>query len=889
MLGPGVKDLDGDKVVALQVPGLPDLALPSSAQQLDKLITSDLVAAAGSILSRLELCDGCRSPHNSQRLDRVHRGTDTMINPTTIAPIRRWLPALLMLVLVPTARAVDGPTVPNLDHDVQPLLKSRCIKCHGPNKPKAKLNLSGPRSLARGGESGPIVEPGSPEESALWDRVAANEMPPKPEEPLSGAEKALIRRWIEQGAKGLPRSEDLQGSPPGADHWAFGRMVIPVLPVPRDSSRVRTPVDRFIQVTLEERGLALGAEADRATLIRRLSFDLTGLPPTPEEITAFLADGRPDAHERLIERLLTSPRHGERWGKYWLDAAGYSESNGYFSADSDRPLAYRYRDYVIRAFNADKPLDQIVREQLAGDELSGYKPGIEVNPTIIDQLIATHFLRNGQDGTGESDGNPDEVRADKVAVLDSAVQIIGSSLLGFTLQCAKCHDHKFEPVTQKEYYQLHAILAPAYRIEKWLNPDHRFVDAAPRPIEVRWQAHERIIDTVVTRLTKQFGPWPNDPPPEKAAKKKSLDKLTESANAMRLPYPGRIAWVADLGPEAVSAPLFIRGNPSTPGPLLGPGVPEFLTDLDNPYEVRRPNPEGRSTGRRLALARWLTRPGSRPAALLARVLANRIWQHHFGTGLAATSDNLGYTGSPPSHPALLEYLAGELVRSGWSSRALHRLILNSAVWRQSSAPRPEAQAIDPDNRLLARFPLRRLDAEAIRDAMLMASGELDESEGGPAVPTRRTDVGEVVPVEPACAGLRRSVYLQQRRTQVTSLLEVFDAPSIVTTCTRRLPATVPLQSLSLLNSGFVVDRAAALAARLERECPREDDPDARLERGFLLIIGRPPASLERDAACRFLQTQPARYPGMATRDARRRAWADCCQMVLASNSFLYVE
>ena len=655
-------------------------------------------------------------------------------------------------------------------------------------------------------------------------------MPPKSEEPLSGAEKALIRGWIEQGAKGLPRREDLQSSSPGADHWAFGPLVIEDPPVPRDSSRMRTAIDRFIQVALEERGLALGAEADRATLIRRLSFDLTGLPPTPEEIAAFLADQRPDSHERLVERLLSSPRHGERWGKYWLDAAGFAESNGYFSADSERPLAYRYRDYVIRAFNADKPLDQIVREQLAGDELSGYKPGVEVTSTIIDQLSATHFLRNGQDGTGESDGNPDEVRADKIAVLDGTIQIIGSSLLGLTLQCARCHDHKFEPVTQKEYYQLHAILAPAFRFDKWIKPNDRIIEAAPRSIVERWQAHERLIDAEIASLTKQLGPGPKDSPAEKAAKQKSLGKMIKAANARRQPHPGRIAWVADLGPEPVTAPLLIRGNPSTPGPLLGPGVPGFLTDADNPYEVRPPAPGARSTGQRLALARWLTRPGSRPAALLARVLANRIWQHHFGTGLAATSDNLGYTGSPPLHPALLEYLAAELVRSGWSARALHRQILNSAVWRQSSEPRPQAQAIDPDNRLLAHFPLRRLDAEAVRDAMLMASGELDELGGGPSAPTQRTDAGEVVPVEAAGSGLRRSVYLQQRRTQVTSLLEVFDAPSMVTTCTRRPQATIPLQSLSLLNSEFVVARAAALAIRLERECPREGDCDQRLVR-----------------------------------------------------------
>ncbi len=361
-----------------------------------------------------------------------------MLNgPRTTLPIGRWLQALLLLAVAAVARAGEPPAAPTFDRDIQPVLKARCIKCHGPIRPKGKLNLSGPRALARGGESGPAVEPGSPEDSGLWDRVSADEMPPKPEEPLSGDEKALIRRWIAHGAGGLPRAGDFPSTAPGADHWAFAPLGDPRPPAPRDGSPVRTAVDRFIQAALEERGLAVGPEADRTTLIRRLSFDLTGLPPTPEEIAAYRDDRRPDAHERQVERLLASPHHGERWGKYWLDAAGYTESNGYFSADSDRPLAYRYRDYVIRALNADKPLDQLVREQLAGDELSGYKPGAEVTPAIIDQLVATHFLRNGQDGTGESDGNPDEVRADRYAVLEGTIEILGSSLFGLTFQCAR--------------------------------------------------------------------------------------------------------------------------------------------------------------------------------------------------------------------------------------------------------------------------------------------------------------------------------------------------------------------------------------------------------------------------------------------------------------------
>lgn len=808
--------------------------------------------------------------------------------------VTAWLLLMAALAFVPArARAEGVPARPGFDEDVQPLLKAHCTKCHGPVKPKGKLNLSNARSVTRGGETGEVVTPGSLEESTLWEQVSGDEMPPKPEDPLTADEKLVLRRWIEQGAAGLPRATDPKSEAPGADHWAFAPLGRPALPEARDPSPIRTAVDRFIVHALEARDLALSPEADRATLIRRLSFDLIGLPPSPEEIAAFAADRRPDAYERLVERLLASPRYGERWGKFWLDAMGYVESNGYFSADSDRPLAYRYRDYAIRAFNADRPLDQVVREQLAGDELSGYKAGVEVTPALIDQLVATHFLRNGQDGTGESDGNPDEVRNDKLSVLDGAVQIIGSSLLGLTFQCAKCHDHKFEPVTQKEYYQLQSILYPAFNVEKWVKPNDRVVAAAPRALVAPWEANEKKVDAEVARLKNEMAPKANDPPKEKEAKQKALDKALEKANEKRFPHPGRIAWVTDLGPEAAGAQFLNRGNPATPGAVVGPGVPAFLTDPDNPYEPKPPGPDARTTGRRLALARWLTKPGSRPAALLARVLANRVWQHHFGTGLASTSDNLGYTGAPPTHPALLDYLADALVRSGWRTKALHRLILNSAAWRQSSAPRPEVKSIDAENRLLARSPLRRLDAEAIRDAMLAASGELDGRAGGPSVATRRTDDGEVVPEDPSGAGLRRAVYLQQRRTQIASLLEVFDAPSIVTTCTRRLPATIPLQSLSMLNSEFVVARARKLAERVERECggcgEKTVCADARIDRVFLLTVGRVPDDPEREVARRFLETQPARYAGVETAEAKRRAWTDFCQMILASNHFLYVE
>jgi Protein of unknown function (DUF1553)/Protein of unknown function (DUF1549)/Planctomycete cytochrome C len=794
----------------------------------------------------------------------------------------------LVAVLSPCVRSSGDESRPMLERDVLPLLKVRCLKCHSPLKSKGKLNLSSPRSLARGGTSGPVIVPGNPDDSTLWDMVSNDEMPPKPEDPLSADEKGLLRRWIEQGARNLPSAEEIQNTSPTTDHWAFAPAGRPRVPSSTHYHRVRSSVDRFIQKALEDQGLVLGPDADRATLIRRVSFNLLGLPPGPEEVAAFVADPDPDAYEKLVDRLLASPCYGERWGKYWLDAAGYSDSNGYFSADTDRPLAFRYRDYVIRAFNADRPLDQIVREQLAGDELAGHCPKIDATPATIELLVATHFLRNGQDGTGESDGNPDEVRADKYAVLEGAIQIIGSSLLGLTLQCAKCHDHKFEPVTQQEYYQLQAILYPAFNIEHWVNPNDRIVIAGPRDEMQRWEIHDKVITAQIDALKRNFSSV-------RGAKQKEgpLKRVIEAVDAQRWPNPGRIAWVGDVSNNPSEVPLLIRGNLATPGPKVGPAVPAFLTDPDNQYKPKPPFAGSSSTGRRLALAHWLTKPGSRPAALLARVLANRIWQHHFSTGLVATSDNLGYTGSPPTHPELLEFLADSLVRSGWSAKALHRLIVGSSVYRQSSAPRPEATRIDPDNRLLARYPMHRLDAEAMRDAMLAITSELEYHQGGPYVSTNLADSGEIVIDESAAGATRRSVYLQQRRTQIISLLEVFDAPSIVSTCTRRLPSTIPLQSLSLMNSGFVVTRAQKLASRLEQKYRDSDrgqaDGNAHISQAFRVIIGRAPDSEEHTAAKRFLETQPFRYHAMTEFERCHHALADFCQMLLASNAFLYVE
>jgi hypothetical protein len=810
---------------------------------------------------------------------------------TRVGPVSSRLCWVLLTASVtchPSVFASQADPRPSLESDILPLFKVHCVKCHGPIKPKGKLNLSNARSVARGGSSGPVIVAGSPEQSTLWDLVSTDGMPPEPEVPLSEADKSILRRWIEQGAGRLPTGAEVKGSAAATDHWAFAPLARSSPPPTHDVGRNRTPVDRFIQKTLEARGLALGPDATPATLIRRATLDLTGLPPTPQEVDAFVADANPGAYEVLIDRLLASPRYGERWGKYWLDAMGYADSNGYFSADSNRPLAYRYRDYVIRAFNAGRPLDQIVREQLAGDELAGRREAPAATTAVIDSLIATHFLRNGQDGTGESDGNPDEVRADKYAVLEGAIQIIGSSLLGLTLQCAKCHDHKFEPVTQAEYYQLQAILYPAFNVEQWVKPNERLVIAGPRDEQLQWEIHEKVIDAQINALLGTYASGP-----DATKKKEALEPVIKTANARRWPNPGRIAWVGDVSATPAEIPVLVRGDLAAPGRTVGPGVFAFLTDPDNGYQPAPPYTGATSTGRRLALARWLTKPCSRPSALLARVLANRFWQYHFGTGLAATSDNLGYSGSPPTHPELLDFLAFELEHSNWSSKTLHRLIVESSVYRQSSQPSPEALRIDPANRLLARYPMRRLDAEAIRDAMLSVCGKLDLRRGGPYVPTTHTTSGEVSVAGSTDGARRRSIYLQQCRTQVTSLLDAFDAPSVVTNCTCRPLTTIPLQSLTLLNSDFVTACARALGERLRRDCRHHEESRAECEscmmRAFLLAFGRKPDESEHTAALRFLSTQPACYSGQDPSEIRRRVWADFCQMLLASNAFLYIE
>jgi hypothetical protein len=589
---------------------------------------------------------------------------------------------------------------------------------------------------------------------------------------------------------------------------------------------------------------------------------------------------------------------------------------------------------VIAAFNSDMPYDAFVREQLAGDELAGYSPTGDVTKAMVGPLTATHFLRNAPDGTGESDGNPDEVRTDRFSVLEGNVQNVVNCLLGLTVQCARCHDHKFEPLTQREYYSLQAILFPVYDPDRWAKPNDRVVTVGTRAEVAVLKRRTELVDRQMKALKDGLAAFA-DPLREQllgerladvpdrdaviAAAKASKDKRTPEQQALvkkhakavevkddelakRFPEYATlrervtktvserekdrpkpldaISAFVETDPKPGVHHVLRRGQHNQPGDEVPPGVPAALVTPANGYRIE-PRP-GVSSGRRTAFAKWVT---STENPLFARVMVNRVWQHHFGTGLVATPDNLGASGAKPSHPELLDFLAAEFVKSGWSVKALHRLILTSAVYRQSSSPRDELDAFDPDNRLLARFPVRRLDAEAVRDAMLHVAGELDPRAGGPYVPTHRTAEGVVEVPESADGARRRSVYLQQRRTQVVTFLQLFDAPSIVTTCGKRSPSTVPLQSLALLNSEFARARAKGFAARLAREAG--DDGGKRLTLAYRLACGRPPVEAERAACEAFLAEQSAIFS--KEKDADARAWADLGQMILASNAFLYVE
>ncbi len=719
---------------------------------------------------------------------------DMAVRSTLILLLIGWL------ALPSAVCAEDG-----FENSVAPILQRHCAGCHGEETTEGELRLD---VLGR--------DFSNRLQAARWrdvaDRIRSGEMPPEDQPPLSAAESQRVVDWI---------SGQLAEVEPATRHWAFQPLRPDGPPeVSDDGGWVRNEVDRFVLAKLQAAGLKPSEEADRVTLLRRVTFDLIGLPPTPDEIAEFVADDSPNAWEQVIDRLLASPQYGERWGRHWLDLAQYADSSG-FHNDLDRPHAWKYRDYVIRSFNDDKPYGRFVAEQLAGDE---------IEDADEESLIATGFCRNGPSNDDNMGKTPEALAQYRADQLDNVVSTTGTVFLGLTIGCARCHNHKTEPLTSGDYYSLLAIF----------------------------------------NGTQKYGLVPGTQD-ERGAKIKADPAIQIQGLVER---------------TAIVPPTFIlrRGMASSPGEQVEPGVPATL--VSQPLQFPQPDPQATSSLRRRTLAEWIA---STDNPLTWRVLANRVWQHHFGTGIVDTPSNLGVSGSAPTHPELLDWLARRLAAGDGRRKPLHKLLLMSATYRQSSRHRDDAAQVDPSNQLLWRMNLRRLEAEVLRDSILAASGKLNLEAGGPGIKPRvraelltasQRNKWPVVKEENE-SHWRRSVYIYSKRQLLMPMMELFDAPTTTDSCSVRLVSVVPTQALLLMNDEFVEDQAGYLAARAIAEVGRDDLP-AVVERLFLRTVSRLPQADRMRESLDFVESREQR-------GGRLAALADLAHVLLNSSEFLYVE
>jgi mono/diheme cytochrome c family protein len=774
----------------------------------------------------------------------------------------KWALALLAAGLVAAFAETRGDD--EFEKHVRPLLADRCVKCHGPAKQSGGLRLDSRAALLKGGESGPAAVSGKPDQSLMLAAVGyqgETKMPPKGR--LKDAEIAQLRDWVGRGLPWRDSSSTASGTAakPGPSEdprkwWAFQPLRAPEPPDVRDVSWPASDIDRFILAELEARALLLARPADRRTLLRRASFDLTGLPPSAEELEAFLRDDSPSAFTKVVDRLLEAPAYGQLWARHWLDVvryADYHDGNPKARNPVCEPLeAWRYRDWVVRSFNRDLPFDQFIRHQIAGDLL----PAPDGKEPYVDGLVATTFLVNGAWDRGDAD--KEKMVSDMV---DDQVDTVGKAFLGLTLGCARCHDHKFDPVTQADYYALAGIFYSTRML----------TELGIKGGEITLQRRVLVPQSVVDRRNRQVtqiaglnailadldkkSPRPQTEDPTRQLLIETRDRV----QAELLPEPPLALAVSEGGvpgglfPGIQDVPIHIRGSYTRLGPVVPRGVPKFLSGA-------RPPKIARGSGRR-ELADWIA---TRDNPLTARVIVNRVWQWHFGTGLVRTPNNFGRLSEPPAHPALLDWLAARFIEDGWSLKSLHRRIMLSATYRQASEAPREQVAHDPENRWLGRFTPHRLDAEAIRDAMLFASGRLDLAEGGPATDDLNTT--------------RRSLYVQTARWDRSSFATLFDAANPDAAVERRDVSTVAPQALFLMNNAFTLAQAEHLARRAAREEPT--NPGARIERLFRLAFSRPARSEEHRIAARLLGPVPV---------TSLDPWRDLAHVLLCSNEFVYVD
>ena len=817
---------------------------------------------------------------------------------------------ILITLLIVGAAALRA----DIGEDAREVLAKNCQVCHGESLQQSGLNLSTRESILRGGTKGPAITPGNVEASLLWKMVSGDSPAMPPGGKLQSAELEILRTWITEGA---PLSEAAAGAapPPANDlakleerpitpeeksRWAFQAPTKAAVP-----AGASNPIDAFLNKALAGKGLVAGPQADRRALIRRAYLDLTGLPPTPAEVRAFVDDKDPRAWEKLIDKLLASPHYGERWGRHWLDLAHYADSGGY-ERDFDWPTMWRYRDYVIQAFNKDKPYDVFVREQLAGDE---------VDPENPEAHIATGFLRMVLDNNIKDE----RTRMDE---LDDNVATTSLTFLGMTVGCARCHNHKFDPIPQKDYYQMQAVFFPSKGVDYPLVSAEEVADyeAAQKAINAQQEPlkeelrnveapyRKRIFEERLDELPSYYRVAWETPEAERTegqklnaiqvdalirqiqrpdviarlsdaerARHAELTKQIEELDELRPEkYPSARA-IAEEGPVPKPSHFLHRGNPGSKGSVMDAGV--LTVAAWEPVKFSPAPAEAPSSHRRKQFAEWIA---SRDNPLTARVMVNRIWQHHFGEGIVRSTSNFGITGEPPDHPELLDWLAVEFMDRGWSIKRMHRLMMTSDAYQRSSDDIEANLAVDADNRQFWRMPRQRLEAEVIRDQILAVAGTLDRTIGGPAVrpfidpslwqsSTDRVWGGNEIG---DADSLRRSVYVFSKRSIRYPMFEAFDQPDMATSCARRNTSTVAPQALLMMNNAELFSQAKAFAKRLEREAG--SNAADQVELAFELALSRPPADSEKTRSVEFVQ-------GSET------GLIDLCQTLFNLNEFVYLQ
>jgi len=834
------------------------------------------------------------------------------LSPHSCKTVRLGLFPLLTVLVCGLAAKADAPAPRSsaadnafFDKEVLPLLQAHCLSCHGGEKAvKGGLKLTSREDIFKGGDDGPVVSLDKPETSLLLKAInhaGDIRMPPKGK--LAAAQIETLTKWVRIGVPFSETKAIARHDPPSPTDekarkfWSFQPVVRPHLPAVKDAAWVKTPVDAFVLAKLEAAGLRPAAPASKTDLLRRVTYDLVGLPPTVAEIDAFVADTGPDAYERVVDRLLQSPHYGERWARHWLDLVRYAETNGY-EVDGPKPNVWRFRDYAIKSFNDDKPYDQLVKEQLAGDEID--RAGTE-------GLIATGYYRLAPvDG-----GAPDRLQA-QYDNLDDLVATTGQVFLGLTVNCARCHDHKIDPFPQKDYYRLlaffHNVGGGGRRGGGMANIGGK-ADTAAQQAEIA-QRQQQIADlkasikafedALVPHLTG--GEVDDFKTPEYrvdiAAKhvpqhvaqqdfEYYRDRVRNLAQLERArpPSMAQALTVSESGRNAPETFVFLRGNPRAKGDKVEPGFPSVLPAME-PKIV--PPENTRTSGRRTALANWIASPEN---PLTARVMANRLWQHHFGRGIVRSSSDFGYQGTPPTHPQLLDWLASEFVAGGWKMKALHRLIVTSAAYRMSSRPDVAALAKDPENDLFWRFDSRRLSAEELRDAILAVSGNINLTKmGGPSIyPKISAEVhaGQSRPGSgwlrsPPDEQARRSVYVHIKRSLILPIHAAFDAADPDSSCPVRFTTTVPTQALGMINGEFLNTQAKVFAESVRQMAG--DDRTAQVRATLRRAMQREPSEAEVRRGVEFLARMREKQ-GTTDEEALRLF----CLMTLNLNEFVYLH